>query len=67
MEKITEAFADTGKVIEREPTDQELTQNELDNKSYAEATAEKESKATARAALLERLGITSDEAVLLLG
>ena len=35
--------------------------------TQADIVAEQESKATAKAALLERLGITADEAALLLG
>lgn len=39
---------------------------EIADSKLAEATAE-EAKATAKAALLDRLGITADEAALLLG
>jgi hypothetical protein len=62
--------AESNEVIEREMTLQEIEQKELDN-AYAikrerdEAQAELD-KATAKAALLDRLGITADEAKLLL-
>jgi hypothetical protein len=57
---------ETGEVIERDMTPDELTQWEAD-KTEAEAKAESEAEAaTAKAALLERLGITADEAKLLL-
>ena len=51
----------------REMTDTEYAQYEIDqaaNKAAAKAQAD---KATARQALLDRLGITADEAALLLG
>lgn len=51
----------------REMTDAEFAQYELDqvaNKAQAKAEAD---KATARQAVLDRLGITADEAALLLG
>ena len=61
---------ETGEVIERELNAQELAQNEIDTANYLmkqnALIAEAEAKATAKAALLERLGITQDEANLLL-
>ena len=60
----------TGEVLEIELTDEEVAeleanraQAELDRKAKEAADAE---KATAKAALLKRLGITADEAALLL-
>jgi hypothetical protein len=68
--KIIEANCTTGEVIEREPTSEELTQKELDNtNSAALKNAEAElvaTQAAAKVALLEKLGITEDEAKLLL-
>lgn len=58
--------ADTGEVIERELNDAELAQHEADVAAAAARKAELIAKETAKAALLERLGITADEAVLLL-
>jgi hypothetical protein len=60
--KITEYFHETGQIVERE-----ATAEELDNLVVTPTLEEElEAKATAKAALLERLGITSDEAALLL-
>ena len=59
--------AETGEVIEREMNKAELDQLKADQElAKAEADA-KAAKAHERAALLERLGITEDEARLLLG
>ena len=57
---------ETGEVIEREMNAEELEQWEADKaKAKAEAEAKAEVEA-AKAALLEKLGITEDEAKLLL-
>ena len=64
--KVTETNAATGETIEREPNDAELAQIEIDAENQAIKDAEDAEKATAKAALLERLGITADEAALLL-
>lgn len=64
---IKEHNIETGEVIEREATAEELAQAEAD-KAQAEAEAEAlVTAATAKDALLEKLGITEDEARLLLG
>ena len=58
--------ATTGEIIEREMNEQELAQLEIDKaKAEAEAQAKAEAQA-AKAALLEKLGITEEEAKLLL-
>lgn len=58
--------AQTGEVIEREPNATELMQIKADQE-YMQALKDAEkAKATAKAALLEKLGITADEAALLL-
>jgi hypothetical protein len=59
--------AETDEVIEREMNSVEFAQYELDKANYLAAKAEAEAKATAKAALLTRLGITAEEAQLLLG
>lgn len=57
---------ETGEVIEREMNTKELEQWEADKaKAEAEAQAKTEAQA-AKAALLEKLGITEEEAKLLL-
>jgi len=54
-------------ITERDETAAE-TKARLDNaKEIAAAQAEAEANATARAAILDRLGLTADEAALILG
>lgn len=57
---------ETGKIIDREMTDAEFAAYEAQKATDAAQLAEIEAKATAKAALLERLGITAEEAALLL-
>jgi hypothetical protein len=57
----------TGEEITRDATAAEIAQKETDASNYAARQAEAEAKATQKAALLDRLGITEDEAKLLLG
>jgi hypothetical protein len=70
-DKVIETNALTGETIEREMTLPE--QKERDNflkeyaKDVAKAKAEVEAKAAERQAILDRLGLTADEAKLLLG
>ena len=71
MEKIIkELDVSTGFEIEREMSAIELKQWETDTKQIQDKLlreqAEMETKATAKAALLTKLGITADEAALLL-
>jgi hypothetical protein len=64
--KTLEHNATTGKIIERQLTEQEIAQIEIDTINSAARQAEAEAKAAEKAALLDRLGITADEAKLLL-
>jgi len=57
----------TDEIIEREMTNAEFAAYEADQAARAARKAEAEAKAATRQALLERLGITADEAKLLLG
>ena len=62
--------AETGEIIDREMTDEEIAQRnyvppEL-AKEYAADKKRKDAEAIRKAALLEKLGITAEEAVLLL-
>ena len=61
----------TGEVSEIELTAEEVAQRTADAKAYADQKAADDAdaaaKATEKAALLERLGITAEEATLLLG
>jgi len=57
---------ETDEIIDREMTDAEFTQHKKRQQIAAKEEAEAEAKETAKAALLSRLGITAEEAVLLL-
>jgi hypothetical protein len=57
----------TGEVSERELNADELEQQAIDEAAQALEQAEAEAKATARAALLTQLGISEEQAKLLLG
>jgi hypothetical protein len=57
----------TNEIIDREMNDAEFAQHEADQAALVILQADAEAKATAKAALLERLGITAEEAQLLLG
>ena len=52
--------------IDREMNDDEFAQYKIDQAAEVIRQAEAEAKATAKAALLDRLGITAEEAALLL-
>ena len=56
----------TNDVIDREMNDAEFAQHEIDVADYKAKKAEAEAQATAKAALLNRLGVTAEEAALLL-
>jgi hypothetical protein len=58
---------ETDEIIDREMTNAEFKEYEADQKLQAIALAEMQAKAQAKAALLDRLGITEDEAKLLFG
>ena len=69
--KITEkefnALTGEETITERDETTAEKKAREAKEKEIAAAQAEAEAKATARQAVLDRLGLTADEAQLLLG
>ena len=65
MPNVVEIYPDREKV-ERDFTEQELRQREIDTLAYESKVTDEATKAQAKAALLERLGITADEAALLL-
>jgi hypothetical protein len=66
IEKIHNAQTGQIEIIEREETDQEKAEREAAELKAAQAQAEAEAKAQAKAILLEKLGITEQEARLLL-
>jgi hypothetical protein len=57
---------ETGEIIDREMTDAEFADFQIQEARFESQQAEAEAKATQKAALLERLGISEDEARLLL-
>jgi len=63
-------YVNADEYIDREMNDAELAQVKIDKEMYetyqAELKAETEAKATAKAALLTQLGITEEQAKLLL-
>jgi hypothetical protein len=64
--KILDHNVETGEAIERNATPEELAYVKAGAEALEAERAEIEAKAAAKAALLERLGITADEAALLL-
>lgn len=57
----------TDEIIDREMNDQEFAKYEADKAEFEARKAEAEAKAAQKAELLAKLGITEDEARLLLG
>ena len=57
---------ETDEIIDREMNDIEFAQYEADQLYFATQKVEAEAKVEAKSALLEKLGITEDEAKLLL-
>lgn len=57
----------SGEEFEREMNDEEFAQYESDQEAEANRIAELEAKAEVRQAILDRLGLTEQEARLLLG
>ena len=58
---------DTGEIIDREMTAEEFAEYQADQAVQAAKLAEAEAKATARQEILDRLGLSAEEAALLLG
>jgi hypothetical protein len=65
--QIKEVNCTTGEEIVRDANAEEIAQMELDAADAAARQAEAEAKAAQRQALLNRLGITEEEARILLG
>jgi hypothetical protein len=64
--QVKEYNCETKEEIVRDATDAEIAQMELDATNAAAKQAEAEAKATAKAELLTQLGITAEQAKLLL-
>jgi hypothetical protein len=58
---------ETDEIIDREMNDAEFAQHQENQAANAALESEAEAKATARQAILDRLGLTADEAALILG
>jgi helix-turn-helix protein len=56
----------TNEIIDREMNDEEFSQWEIDKANNEASQTEAEAKAAQRQAILDRLGLTSEEAALLL-
>jgi len=65
--QIKEYNCETGEEIVRDATVAEIAQMKIDAANAASWKAEAETKEAARQAILDRLGLTADEAKLLLG
>ncbi len=64
---ITDHNSTTGEYVQREMTDYEWEQTQIVEARDAAKVAEDAAKAVAKQALLDKLGITAEEAALLLG
>lgn len=67
MNKNLIVNVETGEVFERDLTVDELAQYEADKAKAQAAEAQASNKEAARLAVLEKLGLTADEAAALLG
>jgi hypothetical protein len=67
MGTVIEHNVETGEIVERPQTDAEIKQAEIDTQSLVAVAAKKIETEQAKQALLARLGITAEEAQLLLG
>lgn len=63
---ITIHNAETGEIVEREMTDQELAQREEDKVQAEARSAVEAAKAAEKVAVLAKLGLTADEVAALL-
>jgi len=58
---------ETGETVERELNKAEKDQQKVDEKAVTEIKAQAEAKTTAKAAILDRIGLTADELQTILG
>jgi hypothetical protein len=65
--QVKEVNCETGEEILRDATAQEIAQMEIDAANYAAQKTAAEAKEIQRQEILARIGITADEAQLLLG
>ena len=67
MGKVIEHNVETGEIVERDQTPEEIKQAEKDVQEQVEIAAKKIEKEQAKQAVLNLLGITEEQAQLLLG
>lgn len=67
MAQVLEINAITGETVERDYTETETKQRTKDLAKHAALSEAKTARTVARQIVLDRLGITADEAALLLG
>lgn len=65
--EITIVNGETGEILVREMNDDELAQWKVDEEREMKRQADLDAKAKARQAILDRLGLSEDEAKILLG
>ena len=65
--KIVETNCETGEVIVRDMSKDELASNKAIMKAAADERAEAEAKENAKTAILDRIGLTADELKTILG
>jgi hypothetical protein len=65
--QVTIVNCETGEEIVRDATTEEIAQMKIDAESAIKAKADAEAKEAQRQAILDRLGLTADEAALILG
>lgn len=63
---LVRIYTGNGEFIDREMNDAEFEQHKIDVANSTARKAEAEAQATAKAVLLNKLGITAEEAILLL-
>jgi hypothetical protein len=64
---LVRIYSANSEFIDREMNDEEFTQWQIDQENVATRKAEEEAKEIQRQAILDRLGLTADEAKLILG
>ena len=67
MSNLIRDYKEDGSYIDREMTSKEIKQNQKDADLHTELLTLEENKKIQRQALLDRLGITEEEAALLMG
>jgi hypothetical protein len=64
---IVRIYTGNNEFIDREMNDDEFAQYEIDQAAHVARKAQAEAEATAKAAILDRIGLTADELKTILG